>query len=427
MLAGARARADGGRQPQCAGRVACRSAGACVLCPTSVRAVGLTVAVSDPDPRPARRPWWAPEEQPDAARAIERIVVRSALRVALVALATVVVAVLLWRLRALVLLLLVAVFVAALLDPVVRLLARGKMSRGSAVGAVYLVGIVVTGALVYLFLHPIIGSATKFVRELPGLVRQAQLGKGLLGRLVTRLHLLSFVKSHAPKLESVISGLGKPALSVGRTVVSGVVSAATIVVVSFFLLLEAPRLASGLLGSLQPERAELVRRVAHDMVRQVTGFMLGNLATSVIAGIVVYVALQVTGVPFAGVLAIWVGLVDFLPMIGGLLAGIPAVGVAFLHSVLAGVVTIVVFIVYQQIENHILYPVIMSRTVRLNPLLILLAVLVGAEIGAVVGSAFGGLCGALLAVPGAGVVQVLGRAVADDRRRRAQAGSVPDD
>ena len=390
------------------------------------RAVGLTVAVSDPDPAPARRPWWAPEEQPDAARAIERVVLRSALRVALVALATVAVATLVWRLRALVLLLLVAIFVAALLDPVVRLLTRGRISRGSAVGAVYLVGLVATGALVYLFLHPIIGSATTFARELPGLVHQAQRGKGLLGRLVTRLHLLSFVKTHAPELESLISRLGKPALSVGRTVVSGVVSAATIIVVSFFLLLEAPRLASGILGSLRPEREELARRVVHDMIRQVTGFMLGNLATSVIAGLVVYVALQATGVPFAGVLAIWVGLVDFLPMIGGLLAGVPAVGVAFLHSVLAGVVTIVVFLVYQQIENHLLYPVVMSRTVRLNPLLILLAVLVGAEIGAVVGSTFGGLCGALLAVPGAGAVQVVARAALDDRRRRARVATVPD-
>ena len=85
-------------------------------------------------------------------------------------------------------------------------------------------------------------------------------------------------------------------------------------------------------------------------------------------------------------------------------------GVAFLHSVSAGVVVVVVFLVYQQIENHVLYPLIISRTVLLNPLWVLLAVLAGAEIGGIVGSTFGGLCGALLAVPAAGVVQVVAHA-----------------
>ena len=80
-------------------------------------------------------------------------------------------------------------------------------------------------------------------------------------------------------------------------------------------------------------------------------------------------------------LAVWVGLVDFLPLVGGLLAGVPTVAVAFLHSIPAGIVTVVVFLVYQQIENHVLYPVIVSRTVRLSPLWVLLAVLIGAETG----------------------------------------------
>jgi predicted PurR-regulated permease PerM len=139
---------------------------------------------------------------------------------------------------------------------------------------------------------------------------------------------------------------------------------------------------------------------------QVTAFMLGNFATSVIAGVVVYVALSITGVPFASVLAIWLGIVDFLPLIGGLIGGVPAIAVAFLHSLTAGVVTIVLFLVYQQIENHFLNPVIISRTVRLNPLWVIVAVLFGAEIGNVVGSTFGAIVGAIFAVPVAGSIQV---------------------
>ena len=100
---------------------------------------------------------------------------------------------------------------------------------------------------------------------------------------------------------------------------------------------------------------------------------------------VVYVTLLVTGVPFPFLWALWVALVDFLPMIGGALAGIPTVLFAAAHSLTAGIVTLVVFLVYTQVENHILNPVVMSRTVRVNPLLVLLSILVGASIGSWIG------------------------------------------
>ena len=111
----------------------------------------------------------------------------------------------------------------------------------------------------------------------------------------------------------------------------------------------------------------------------VAGYMLGNLMTSLIAGIVVFVTLTVLGVPYPLLWGLWVALVDFLPMIGGALAGIPTALFAFTHSLTAGIVTAVVFIAYPQIENHILNPVIMCKTVKISPLLVLVAVLVGAR------------------------------------------------
>jgi len=107
---------------------------------------------------------------------------------------------------------------------------------------------------------------------------------------------------------------------------------------------------------------------------------------------------------------VWVALVDLIPLIGGLLAGVPTVAFAFLHSPTAGIVTLVVFLVYQQIENHVLNPVIMSRTVKLNPLWVILSVLAGAQIA--------GFVGALLAIPMAGAIQVVARDVWDIRRGR---------
>ena len=104
-------------------------------------------------------------------------------------------------------------------------------------------------------------------------------------------------------------------------------------------------------------------------------------------------------------------LVDFLPMIGGALAGIPVVLFAVAHSLTAGVVTLAVFLVYTQVENHVLNPIVMSRTVKVNPLLVLVAILVGASLGDWIGGIFGAFVAALLAIPDAGALQVLIREV----------------
>ena len=157
-------------------------------------------------------------------------------------------------------------------------------------------------------------------------------------------------------------------------------------------------------------KAEVVR-VSADVNRAVTGYMLGNTLTSLIAGVVVFVTLMIVGVPYPLLWGLWVALVDFLPMVGGALAGIPTVLFAFTHSVTAGITTLVVFLVYTQVENHVLNPVVMSKTVRISPLLVLIAVLVGASLGSLVDGLFGGFVAALLAIPAAGALQVLVREV----------------
>ena len=191
--------------------------------------------------------------------------------------------------------------------------------------------------------------------------------------------------------------------------VSLVVALATIFVLVLLLLLEGPKLRAGMLGMMTAKRAARYSKVAREVNRSVSGYVLGNLLTSVIAGVVVFVTLFSLGVPFAFLWALWVALVDFLPMIGGALAGIPTVLFATGHSLTAGIITLVVFLTYTQIENHVLNPVVMSRTVKINPLLVLISVLIGASIGSWVGGLFGGFVAALLAIPAAGAIQVIVR------------------
>jgi predicted PurR-regulated permease PerM len=234
--------------------------------------------------------------------------------------------------------------------------------------------------------------------------------KGQVGKLVRKFHVDKWVTENTPKIRKSFAKAAGPAVSIGRRIVTGIAGLVTVLVLTFLMLLEAPGMIRGFLNALPPKRAEHVRRVGADAARSVSGYVVGNLATSMIAGVVVFVTLLILHVPFASLFGVWVAMVDLLPLVGGLLAGVPTVAFAFLHSVSAGIVSAVVFLIYQQIENHILNPIIMSRTVRLNPLWVLLSVLVGADLL--------GFVGALLAIPIAGAIQVVARDFWDARRGR---------
>jgi predicted PurR-regulated permease PerM len=318
---------------------------------------------------------------------------------------------LIYRLRDILLLMVVAGFLALLLNPmVVALERRLRLRRGFAVTIVSVLAALVFLALALEFGSPLVTGITHLANRLPSYVASAEQGKGWIGHIARKYHILTWVQRNTPKLVTYAESLSKPALAIGKGAVSLVIELLTIFVLVLLLLLEAPRMRRWTLGQMTPERAAAVTRVAGEVNRSVIGYMLGNFLTSLIAGIVVFVALTVVGVPFPLLWGLWVALVDFLPMIGGALAGIPTVLFAFgAKGFTAGLVTLIVFLVYTQTENHILNPVIMSRTVKISPLLVLIAVLVGASLGSLVGGLFGGFVAALLAIPLAGALQVLVR------------------
>jgi predicted PurR-regulated permease PerM len=319
---------------------------------------------------------------------------------------------LLYRLREIVLLVVVASFVAILLDPIVVLLERRVVHRrGTAVGLVTLAALLAFAGLAFAFGYPLVNGITHLADNLPKYVHQAESGQGWIGHLVRKYHVQHWVQQNlAPKLSTFAKDLSKPALTLGKGAVTLLIALFTIFVTVLLMLLEAPKMRRGVLRFMSPARAVEVTRVAGEVSRSVSGYMLGNFITSVIAGVVVFVTLAALGVPFAVLWALWVALVDFLPLIGGALAGIPTVLFAAVQGGLtAGIVTLVVFLVYTQVENHILNPIVMSRTVRINPLLVLFAILVGASVGDLVGGFFGGFVGTLLAIPLAGSIQVVVR------------------
>ena len=317
---------------------------------------------------------------------------------------------LVYRLRDVVLLLLVAGFIALILNPVVRVVQRYvTRRRGLAVTAVTGVALAVFLGVAFAFGYPLVDAITRLADRLPDYVASATQGRGWIGHLVMRYHVQHWVSQNAPKLVTFGQDLSGPALSFGKGALSLIVELATIFVLVLLLLLEGPKMRRGIMSLLTPRQAAEVTEIAAEVNRAVIGYMFGNFLTSAVAGVVVFVTLTVVGVPFPVLWGLWVALVDFLPMIGGALAGIPTVLFALTQSVSAGIVTAVAFLVYTQIENHILNPVIMSKTVRISPLLVLIAVLVGASLGNLVGGLFGGFVAALLAIPAAGALQVIVR------------------
>src|SRR5215469_1711945 len=258
----------------------------------------------------------------------------------------------LFLLRNIVLLMLVAGFVAMLLNPAVTKVQRRIPRRGLAVTVVTLWAVLVFIGLAAAFGVPLVNGITHLAERLPSYIASAQHGKGWIGHLVTRYHVQSWVQRNTPRLVGYAQSLSRPALTVGKGAVSIIIELLTLFVLVLLLLLEGPKMWNWTLGQMRPGRRATVTRVAADVSQKVTGYMFGNLLTSLIAGIVVFVTTLILGVPFPLLWGLWVALVDFLPMIGGALAGIPTVLFAFIaQGLTAGIVTAAVFAVYTQIEN----------------------------------------------------------------------------
>ena len=262
----------------------------------------------------------------------------------------------------------------------------------------------------------------KFVDAVPGYVDDLTKGRGRLGFLETKYHVVEKVREQVENGGAKkLLGLSGAAVSVTKSVISIVVGAITIIFLTFFMLLEGPVWVERFYGLLSPESQPRWRKVGTDIYRQIGGYVTGNLVISLIAGTLTTLVLLVLGVPFAVALGLIVAVLDLIPLAGATIAAIIIGTVAFLHSIVAGIVVIAFFIVYQQVENHVLQPVIYHRTVALSPLAILIAVLIGAEVA--------GVLGALAAIPVAGSIQVLvndflrARASGRSRRRRSRSAA----
>jgi predicted PurR-regulated permease PerM len=294
----------------------------------------------------------------------------------------------------------VALFLALAMNPAVSYLQDHGWRRGLATGALFLAVIAALGGLAALLVPPLVDQVAGFVDALPHYVHELTKGRGPLGFLERNYHIVEKVHSAVTSAGAAkLAGGASAVLSLTRSVVTAVVGFVTIVFLTLFMLLEGPAWWERGIGMLPPASRPRWRNVGHRIARTVSGYVTGNLLISVVAGGSSAVVLLILGVPFPLALGLVVAILDLIPLAGATLAGILLGIVGFLTSIVAGIVVVTYFVLYQQVENHVLQPLVYGRTVQLSPLVVLMAILIGSQIA--------GVLGALGAIPVAGTLQIL--------------------
>jgi predicted PurR-regulated permease PerM len=329
---------------------------------------------------------------------------------------------LLWQVRTFVGWFVIALFLAAVLNPVVNWLQQRHrlIKRPLAIALTYVGLVVVLLFVVVIFLPLLVDQINGFIRfvntaaqspegptrYIKGLLKQNGLG-GLLQRIDVQLSDLR--KQLGEALGNVFSATGQIAVSA-----AGFLAAlATVLTLTFFLLLGSERYVNAGVGLFPESHQPLVRRILGQAAGAVSGYVTGNLAISVICGVTTFVVLLVLGMPYAAPLALLVAVLDLVPLVGATLGGALLVIVGLFVEPWKAVVLLVFVLVYQQVESNMLQPLVYSQAVQLNGLVILIALLVGGQLL--------GIPGALLAIPVAEIIRILITEIRDYRRTAQEA------
>ncbi len=363
-------------------------------------------------PKPATRPTEPNESTPgkDAgwASASTSQVVRTVATALLTAAVVLGAFFLLWQVRTFVGWFVIALFLAAVLNPAVNWLQRRHrlMKRPLAIGLTYL-GVLVALLLVVGIFLPVlvdqINGLVKFVstaasapegptQYIKGLAKENGLG-GFFQRFGVQL------KDLRDELAALTKNLFSSTGAIAISAAGAIAALATVLTLTFFLLLGSERYVNAGVGLFAERHQPLVRRLLTQSAGAISGYVTGNLAISIICGVTTFVVLVVLGMPYAAPLALLVAVLDLVPLVGATLGGALLVIVGLFVEPWKAVVLLVFVLVYQQVESNFLQPLVYSKAVQLNGLVILIALLVGAQLL--------GIPGALLAIPVAEIIRIL--------------------
>jgi len=295
-------------------------------------------------------------------------------------------------------LILLAVFIAVSLEPLVVWFTRRGLRRGWAVTIVLTGFVVVLGGFLALVIPPVAKEIGALVDAVPGWLEQLHNHQSTIGRLEDRYHLVEKAKEQIGS-GSGASGLAGGVLGAGQMVLSTVTSTVIVITVTLYCMAALPTIKQFGLRFVAASRRERVAGVAEEIMDRTGRFMLGNLVTSGIAGVATFGWCAATGVPYAAALGVFTALMDLIPIVGSTLAGIVVSLVALSVSLPIAIATAVFYVVFRVAEDYLIVPRTMKFAVDVHPLVTVLAVLVG---GALLG-----IIGALVAIPAAVAVGLI--------------------
>jgi predicted PurR-regulated permease PerM len=291
-----------------------------------------------------------------------------------------------------------AFFLAVALNPAVDWIQRfmPKNHRGSAVGVVFVMLSLFFGLVVASMAPPLVVQTEQLSRNLPSYTDQLVNGHSWLSDQVRSLNLVDKIRQSQDQVLTYASTAGGSFFEVLQGFFSGFAAILTVLGLTFFMLLEGKVWVEAFWKLVSPVRRTHLRLLAGEMYDAVTGYVTGNMLTSLLATGSTTIVLVSVGVPYAIPLGILVGLFDLLPLVGATIGAALVTGISLFASVKAAVVVALFFVIYQQLENHILQPVVYGRTVKMSPLTVLRC------------SGGGGwaVLGALVAIPLGASVQV---------------------
>jgi predicted PurR-regulated permease PerM len=304
------------------------------------------------------------------------------------------------RLWSILLLLLIGMLLTAALNPAVVWLQKRGLGRSAAVSVVLLGLLAVFALFLLILIPPIVDETGKFIDDLPAQVERTQ---GLLQKRYPSLYerLQTFAQRQA---EGGAIPLNLPVpriLSAGAGIVQGISNAVIALVITAYLLVDGARIYRWTVRYLPDDQEAKVRQALPEISQVVSGYVVGQVITSLLFGIFTFVVLSIAGVPQPLFLALLAAIFDAIPIVGVFIATIPAVLLALTVSVPTAIVVLVAYVVYQQVENYVIVPRVYRDTLRISSFAVLIAVIIGSELL--------GIIGVLIALPIAAALPVVER------------------
>ena len=304
------------------------------------------------------------------------------------------------------LLIFIALFLAVGLNPAVVRLRKWGVPHGLAVAAVALAILLLLCGGLFALVPPVVNESSEVIDNLPGYVDQLN-NNPTIRDLNERYDIIQRASS-AVTPQNITRALG--GVLGGASLVFGTVfRVLTVLVLTIYFMAAFDRIKEGAYQLVPASRRQRVRLITDEILTKVGAYMVGAIAVAILAGTSTYIFLIIAGVAYPFALAVVVAVCDLIPQIGATLGAVIVSIVGFANSLTVGIACVVFFIVYQQVENYLIYPKVMRRSVEVSD--------VAAIVAALLGAALFGVIGTLVAIPAVAAIQLILREVVVPRQQ----------